>query len=267
MIKDRIKTAFIQFAPLLGNPGLTLNKIQSLLSTLPDVDLIVLPELANSGYNFTSAEQAFELSESVLQSDFVDFLTGFAKTRDIVIVTGFNEQEDAKLYNSSLLITPGGIRGKYRKIHLFMNEKSIFEPGNLGLPVIDVGFCKLGMQICFDYIFPETWRILGLKGADIICHPSNLVTPYAHKVLPAQALMNRYYIVTANRIGTEGDITFSGRSIISDPEGDIILEAPGDSESVLFADLSLEKARNKNLTALNHVYHDRFPEQYKDLGC
>ena len=148
-----------------------------------------------------------------------------------------------------------------------MNEKSFFKPGDAGLPVYDMGIARMGMQICFDYIFPETWRILGLKGADIVCHPSNLVTPYAHKVLPAQALMNRFFIITANRIGTERDITFSGKSVISDPEGDVIIEAPSDVESVNVIELDLDKARNKMVTAKNHVFKDRLPEHYKDLGC
>jgi len=264
---NQIKAGFIQFAPLLGDPGKTLDKVVQLMTNVQDADLVVLPELANSGYNFTSSKQAFDLSEPLDKSAFVDYLVSFAKSFNLHIVTGFNEREGSDLFNSSLLISPSGIMGKYRKIHLFMNEKSFFKPGNLGLPVYDVGYGKLGMQICFDYIFPETWRILGLKGADIVCHPSNLVTPYAHKVLPAHALMNRFFIITANRIGTERDITFSGRSIVADPEGDIVVEAPKNSEAVTMIEIDLDKARNKMITAKNHVFKDRFPEHYKDLGC
>ena len=264
---DKINTAIVQFAPLLGDPAQNLVNIMLLMEQAREADLVVLPELANSGYNFISDKQAYELAESEANSSFIDSLVSVAKDHNQVIVTGFNEKEGPDLYNSSLLITPSGLIGKYRKMHLFMNEKAFFKPGNLGLPLFDVGFGMLGMQICFDYIFPETWRILAMNGADIVCHPSNLVTPYPHKVLPAQALMNRIFIVTANRIGTEGDITFSGRSVITDPEGDFILEAPRDTESVLITPLNLDKARNKMITAKNHVFEDRFPEHYKDLSC
>ena len=115
--------------------------------------------------------------------------------------------------------------GKYRKVHLFMNEWDIFEKGNLGFPVFDFGICKIGMLICFDWIFPEVWRILALKGADIICHPSNLVLPYAQQAVPVHGMINRTFNITANRIGIERGIKFTGESIISDPEGKIIKKA------------------------------------------
>jgi predicted amidohydrolase len=260
-----IKAGFIQFAPILGRPAGTLEIVRSLIEGVAAADLVVLPELANSGYNFISAKQAYQLAEQESKSEFIDFLVAFARQKNLNIVTGFNERSGKDLYNSSLLITPSGIQGKYRKIHLFMNEKSLFKPGNLGLPLFDLGFARMGMQICFDYIFPETWRVFGLKGADIVCHPSNLITPYPHKVLPAQALMNRLFIITANRIGTEGELTFSGASVINDPEGDTILRAPKDRNAVMVINLDIDMARNKMITAKNHVFKDRFPEHYTGL--
>jgi len=143
-----------------------------------------------------------------------------------------------------------------------MNEKQIFTKGNLGLPLFKLDGYKLGMLICFDYFFPEIWRIMALKGADIIAHPSNLVTFQAYKVVPAQAAINRFFIFTANRIGTERDISFSGRSFAVDPEGDVIAEASKDKEEILFAEIDPLKSRNKLITEKNHVLDDRIPEEY-----
>jgi predicted amidohydrolase len=251
---------------VLGQTARNVEIVNALLDPIDGVELLVLPELSNSGYNFISARQAYELSEEENNSEFIDLLVAHARAKNTCIVAGFNERSGKDLFNASILVTPAGIKGKYRNMHLFMNEKSTFKPGDLGLPVFDIGFCRLGMQICFDYLFPETWRILGLKGADIVCHPSNLITPYPHKVLPAQALINRLFIITANRIGTERELTFSGSSVINDPEGDTILKAPKDREASMVINLDLEMARNKMITARNHVFDDRFPENYKDLS-
>ena len=181
------------------------------------------------------------------------------------IVSGINEKEDGKLYNSSILVGPKGLVGKYRKIHLFWNEFDIFEKGNLGLPVFDLGFASVGMLICFDWVFPEVWRILALKGADIICHPSNLVLPYAQQAVPVHGMINKTYNITANRYGTERDVTFSGQSIISDPTGKTLYKSPSKADyvKVISADISL--TRNKQITPRNNVFTDRRPDEYKDL--
>ena len=124
-------------------------------------------------------------------------------------------------------LTRDGIAGHYRKLHLFVNEKDIFEPGDLGLPVFDRPYGRVGMQVCFDWAFPEAWRVLALKGADVICHPANLVLPgLAQSALPIYALTNRVFIATANRVGTEGELTFTGTSLIADPGGRVLSQAP-----------------------------------------
>jgi len=260
-----IKAGFIQFQPMLGEQEKNLKKLLKLLNQAKDADLIVIPELTNSGYNFENKEQAIELAEEIDKSSYVEFLLKQAASQNLFIVSGINEREGDKLYNSSILLGPDGLIGKYRKIHLFMNEFNFFEKGNLGLPVFDIGICKIGMLICFDWIFPEVWRILALKGADIICHPSNLVLPYAQQAVPVHGMINRTFNITANRYGTERGVTFSGKSIISDPFGKTLVTAPSDKDDVSFVDLYLENARNKMFTPTNHAFDDRIPEQYKDL--
>jgi len=261
-----LKIGFIQFAPVLGDVEATIRKIDGLIDQSKITDILVLPELCNSGYNFTSFEEAWETSESIKNSIFINYLLSKCKQFNLYIVSGFNERDNEDLYNSAILIGPKGYIGKYRKLHLFMNEKDYFKPGNISLPVFDIGLCKIGMLVCFDWIFPEVWRILALKGAEIICHPSNLVLPgLAQKAVPIHALTNRIYTITANRIGTEGDLSFTGLSTIANPHGDILSQASRTEEETVIKDIDIRLARDKIITKKNDLFSDRRPEEYSFL--
>jgi len=258
-----MKTAVIQFAPVLGNVQKTFEDLTPLLEDAKDANLIVLPELANSGYNFSGRGHAYKLSEYPRNSEFVDQLTSYCRINSNTIVTGFNERSKHDIFNTALIINKKGIVGKYRKIHLFMNEKDIFSPGDLQPELFEVDGVKVGMLICFDWIFPEIWRKLALMGADLICHPSNLVLPgKAQQAIPVQAMMNKIYIAMANRVGSEGDLTFTGNSIIADPDGNVIASASADQAEVIFAEIDTTKSRDKMATPQNHVFEDRRPEFY-----
>ena len=255
--------AAIQFAPVLGDIESNQKFIETKLAGLGNADLVVLPELASTGYNFTDPEMAASLAEFPERSGYVEMLLALARKNNQYIVSGFNEKAADGIYNSALLVGPLGLAGIYRKMHLFMREKHYFKPGNSGLKVYDTGFCRLGMQICFDYLFPEPWRILTQEGAELIVHPSNLLTQNAIKVLPGIALMNRVYILTANRIGTEGELVFNGNSRVLDPNGDVLAALSADRPEVLSAVIDPVMAHNKMITELNHVFEDRRPEQYQ----
>ena len=122
------------------------------------------------------------------------------------------------------------------------------------------------MLVCFDWIFPEVWRIVALKGAEIICHPSNLVLPgFAQRAVPIHALTNRVYVITANRIGIEGELSFTGLSTIANPQGDILVQASQTEEEVGMEDIDIGMARDKMITPRNHVLHDRRPKEYSLL--
>lgn len=261
-----MKIGFLQFAPVLDNLDATLEIIARYENEFRDADLLVLPELCNSGYNFTSPDQAWRSSERVDKSDFVGYLQNLCHRQRLHIATGFNERHGGKLYNSSLLIGPQGVEGKYRKLYLFKNEKDFFAPGDLGLPVFEIEGYKVGMLVCFDWIFPETWRVLALKGAQVICHPSNLVLPgLAQQAVPVHAMMNRIYVVTANRIGTEGDLTFTGLFTIADPTGGIMVQATETEETLKVVDIDPGVANDKRITPRNDIFADRRPGFYKDL--
>jgi predicted amidohydrolase len=261
-----VKIGYIQFAPILGDVNATMHRIDQLASLCTGADLLVLPELCNSGYNFESHKQAWDTSEEIQDSVFVQYLESLCQRLDCHIVSGFNERDGECLYNSAILVGPKGSVDRYRKLHLFMNEKDFFKRGNGGLPVFDIGWCKLGMLICFDWIFPEAWRILALKGADVICHPSNLVLPgLAQRAVPIHALTNRVYVVTANRIGTERDLTFTGLSTIADPTGQVLHQASASDEEVRLVRVDISLARDKNITPRNNLFADRRPEEYSFL--
>jgi predicted amidohydrolase len=263
---DLMQIGFVQFAPSLGDLSSTIAAIERLSEQFPPHSLLVLPELCNSGYNFVSSAQAWETSESVDESAFVRFLSNLCRQRNLHIVSGLNEREGERLFNSAVLVGPQGLIGKYRKLHLFLNEKDFFIPGDLGLPVFDVPGARIGMLVCFDWTFPEVWRSLALDGADIICHPSNLVLPgRAQKAVPVQAMMNRVFVVTANRIGVERELTFTGSSLICNPSGDILAAAPAVDESVMLVDVDVRQARDKRVTAKNDLFGDRRPDQYRRL--
>jgi predicted amidohydrolase len=258
-----MKIGYLQLAPVLGDVEQNINNIDRLLPQAKGAELLVLPELSNSGYRFESRQQAYELSETVNGSRFVDFIESKCRESGMHIVVGVNEREGEMLYNTAVLVGPGGLVGKYRKMHLFMDEKDIFEPGDLGFPIFDVGVYRVGMLICFDWVFPEAWRVLALKGADIICHPSNLVIPgLCQKALPVHAVCNRVFVITANRIGTEGDLTFTGLSTVAAPNSDILVQASPDREEVGLVDIDITQARNKQVTPRNHVFDDRRVAEY-----
>lgn len=262
----KFRVAQIQYAPILGDEEASMENFRELIfSTRHRADLIILPELANAGYNFRDRSHAMGHAQAIEESEFIDWLRRWALMHETNIVTGFLEKDGDKLFNSSVYINKKGKKEVYRKVHLFMNEKKIFDRGNKGFPVFQMGEYKLGMLICFDYLFPEPWRIMALKGADIIAHPSNLVTGNAFKVVPAQAVMNGYYIFTANRIGSEGDITFVGKSFAVDPRGNRLAEASSGQPEVLTTKIDLALSNDKMITPANHLLNDRFPDEYGEI--
>ncbi|HIA14717.1 MAG TPA: carbon-nitrogen hydrolase [Nitrospirales bacterium] len=263
-----MKVAYVQFSPALCNLNETISRLEALLSACGNSDLVVLPELCNSGYNFSSKEEAFDSSEPIENSRFLSFLHAQCREHGLDIVTGFNERSGDTLYNSAVLIGPEGYVGRYRKMHLFMNEKDFFCPGDAGLPVFQRKNATLGLLVCYDWFFAEVWKILALKGADIICHPSNLILPrLAQQGIPFHAVTNRVFIVTANRIGTEGSLTFTGNSLIVEARGKILSSAPAAESHVDVVSIDLERARDKTVTSRNDLFGDRRPQDYQELLC
>ena len=136
------KISVIQFQPALADPEENTRRLQPLFDKIEGSRLVIMPELSNSGYNFKDFREASSCSEVIGRNSlFQDFLLNQARAKNIYIVSGINEREEDRLYNSAILVGPGGIIGKYRKMHLFMNEKDISKkamPGCLYLTWADL---------------------------------------------------------------------------------------------------------------------------------
>lgn len=255
-----MKVGFLQTSPIFGKKNENVHNAIQRIKQL-DADLVVLPELFNTGYQFTSKEETLTLAEKVPDGETTRTLINLSKEKHLYIVAGLSERKNERCYNSAVLVGPNGFIGCYRKLHLFSNEKKWFEPGNVELNVYDIGQAKIGIMICFDWFFPEVARYLALKGADIICHPANLVLPYCPQAMITRCLENRVFAITANRIGTEKRseeaLTFIGTSQIVGTKGEILYRASSDRDEAIVVEINPKIARDKQITPMNHLFNDR----------
>ena len=278
--KGRIKTVmlrvgFFQFAPTFGEVAANLSKVVSALRKV-EADIIVLPELAFTGYFFQNRSELAFLAEDPADSSTISSLVALCRDRGFFLVTGFAEKSRDKIFNSALLVGGDGLLHTYRKLHLFNTEKESFDPGDTPLETIELRDVKIGLMVCFDWIFPEVARILALKKADLLCHPSNLVLTHCQQAMITRCLENSVYAVTANRFGSDirprGTLTFTGQSQIVAPKGELIYRAKSDNEELFIAEINVARARDKWITQKNDLLEDRRPERYTDLiekgiGC
>jgi len=262
-----MKIALFQFAPEFGNVNYNVRKAVDAIAAT-DADMIVLPELFNTGYQFVSKEEATGLSEEIPSGYTTKAIENLAMRKKIYIVAGIAENSNGEIYNSAILTGPDGFIGIYRKIHLFHEEKLWFAAGDTGFKVWQTPIGNIGIMICFDWFFPESARTLALNGSDIIAHPANLVLPYCPDAMITRCLENRVFAVTSNRIGFEQrggkkKLTFIGKSQITSAGGEIIHRATSDKEEIVTADIAIDKARDKNLNSLNNIFNDRRKKFYE----
>jgi 5-aminopentanamidase len=262
-----MRVGFCQFNPAFGEVERNLDRVAARLAGIR-TDLMVLPELFASGYQFASAEEARDLSEPVPDGPTTRRLLDLARERETYIVAGLPERAGGRIYNSAVLVGPGGLIGCYRKSHLFDEETRWFAPGDTGFQVWDIGTAKIGVLICFDWYYPESARTLALRGAEILCHPSNLVLPHCPDAMVTRCLENRVFAVTANRIGTEArggrePLTFVGQSEIVAPSGKILHRARRDADELAVVEIDPAEARRKGLNTYNDLLKDRRPALYE----
>jgi len=262
-----MKIGYIQTSPLFGDKKYNFEEIEKLISGVK-ANLIVLPELFATGYTFISKKEAVSLAESQ-DGKTAQFLINIAQSTGAIVIGGFIEKEGEKIYNAAMMISNNGVIGSYRKIHLYYKEKLWFSSGDKPLKIYDIDGVKVGIMICFDWIFPETARILGLLGADIIAHPSNLVLPYCQKAMVTRCLENRVFAITSNRIGEEkrgeDHFKFTGKSQITSYNGEILSSAPGNKNYVDIIDVDIQKARDKKLNKYNDLFENRRVEFYDTI--
>jgi predicted amidohydrolase len=265
-----MRVGFYQFQPLFGRPRENAEAVAA-ATRRARADLLVAPELCTSGYLFASREESAGLAET-LPGPSTELVQQACRETGGRVVLGIAERAPDGFYNSAALVGPGGVEGAYRKAHLFGEEKLHFTPGRTGFPVfpIPVGdrTVRLGLLVCFDHFFPEAARSLALAGAQLICHPSNLVLPeYAQLSTRVRSIENRVFWILANRYGSEERggkvLAFTGASQITGPDGKVLAHGPasGDALEVLEIDPSL--ADNKKVTSRNNLWEDRRPELYR----
>jgi len=259
-----MKIGYIQFFPSFGEKEENFHKIERLSKGIK-ADLIVLPELFATGYTFVSKDEASNLAETIHEDTFV-FMEQLSLETDAVIVGGFAERKGKKIYNSSMVVFKDKLIGTYQKLHLFNKEKLWFSPGENKLKVFEVNNMKIGIMICFDWIFPEVARSLALQGAEIIAHPSNLVLPYCQNAMKIRCLENRVFSVTANRIGKEkrgeDEFRFTGQSQITSYNGELLSKAPKDQAFTQIVEVDLSLVHDKKLNKYNDLFNDRKPKFY-----
>lgn len=239
--------------------------------------LVVLPELASSGYGLPDWEQARDASEPI-PGPTTDAWEQEASDHDCYVVGGICEREEDALFNSVALVAPDGVRGVYRKLHLFDREKLLFEPGDLGLPVLSLPFGRVGLAVCYDLRFFEVARILALQGADILAVPTAWTAGFDAS-LPSDGIIDQVrgaavqcntsqvFLAAASRVGAFDGERFLGSSVIVDPYGRFVFGPAGPSEEVIRVepvDLS-EARRSKVRSTLITPPADRRTDVYGEL--
>jgi len=240
--------------------------------------IVCLQEIFNGPY--FCAEQSvkwYETTEPVPEGPTVALMQSLAKElRIAMVVPVYEVEQEGVFYNTAAVIhNNGAYLGKYRKTHIphvapGFWEKFYFRPGNLGYPVFDLGFVKIGVYICYDRHFPEGARCLGLNGAEIVFNPSATVAGLSEYLWqleqPAHAAANGYFIAAINRVGTEPPWNigeFYGSSYFANPRGKIVAQASRDKDEVLTADLNLDEIAEVRRTW--QFYRDRRPDLYGPL--
>ncbi len=219
----------------------------------------------------------YDTAEAVPDGPTIRLMQDVARKHKVALVVPVYEVEQQGVYynTAAVIHNDGSYLGKYRKTHIphvapGFWEKFYFRPGNLGFPVFDLGFAKIGVYICYDRHFPEGARALGLNGAEIVFNPSATVaglSEYLWKLeQPAHAVANGYFIGAINRVGVEAPWNigeFYGTSYFCDPRGQVFAQASRDKDEVLTADLDLDMIGEVRKTW--QFYRDRRPDMYEAL--
>ena len=240
------------------------------------VQILCLQEIFNTPYFCPGQDSAWYESAEPVPGPTTERISEFAKKYKMVIIVSIYEKEQpGVLYNTAAVIDADGLYlGKYRKHHIPHTsgfwEKFFFRPGNLGYPVFETRYAKVGVYICYDRHFPEGARALGLNGAEIVYNPSATVaglSQYLWKLeQPAHAVANGYFMGCINRVGEEKPWNlgkFYGSSYFVDPRGEIFSIASEDKDELLVAEFDLDMIEEVRSTW--QFFRDRRPETYDKL--
>jgi predicted amidohydrolase len=269
--------AVCQLALQVGAPEANLATVTSAIrsAAADGSDIVVVPELSDSGYVFADRVEAAGLAHPAATSPALAAWQELSAQLRITVVGGWCERgNDGLLYNSAAIVGPAGVLATYRKAHLWDEEKHVFTPGDGPPPVVDTPAGRIGVCICYDLEFPEWARLAALAGADLLAAPVNwprLDRPPGERpneVVKAQAdaAVNGMWIAVADRCGTERGVEWTGGSLIVDPGGyPVAGPVLADRPTTLLADIDLTRARDKRINANNDVMGDRRPDLYRGV--
>ena len=268
-----MRVACCQIAPDVEDPGRSAEiATDAIASAVADgAQVVVVPELANSGYVFRSRAEARAAAVPV-DGELLRRWATEAARGDALIVAGFCElAEDGRVFNSSALIDGDGVLAVYRKLHLWGEEPRWFERGDAPAPVIKTRHGMIGLAVCYDLEFPELTRGLALQGADLIAIPTNWPRepappdgrPVLHSLSSVTAYFNKSFVAVCDRCGTERGLEFEGGSTIARPDGSFAAGPVADrGVRTLIADCDLAQARDKRNGEHNDAFADRRADHY-----
>jgi predicted amidohydrolase len=245
-----MKIAGVQMDVTIGDAAGNLRRIVERLreTRAAGAELAIFPECAVSGYCFGSLEEARELAQSI-PGPATEQVAATCRELGMHAVFGMLEAAGEGVFNAAVLVGPAGLVGSYRKVHLpFLGADMFATHGDRPFAVHDVGPVRVGMSICYDSSFPESSRCLALAGADLIALPTNWpggAECVAEHVINTRAMENAVYFAAVNRIGEESGFRFIGRSRICAPDGSTLAAAGDTEETILYAEIDPQRARNK----------------------
>jgi len=274
-----VKIALLQLAcgpDVAANEAKTVERIREAASN--GAQIICLQELYNAVYFPQRVDVSGYQYAQPLPNPTTTSLSELAAALGVVIIVPIYEEAMPGVYFNTVVVfdADGRDLGKYRKTHIPDGpqylEKYYFTPGDLGYPVFQTRFGRIAVGICWDEWFPEVARIFALQGAEIIFYPSAIGSEpdrpgYSsdaawHMAIRSHGITNGVFIAAVNRVGTEDDMTFYGKSFVSDPFGDLLAQASTE-ETILYADCPLFKIREAR--ELLHFLRDRRVDTYQPL--
>lgn len=250
----------------LGDIDYNIDQTAMLLSAASEsnVNVLVLPELANSGYCFDTVDEAKKASEIIPRGLYSRLLRDWSKKGGFVLA-GILERDGDTLFNSAAAFAKGKFAGVYRKVHLYGKENDWFQPGDKEPSVFEFNEYRLGVIICFEWMFPEMARILALQGAQIILHPTNSGVAFWRTAMRVRSVENRVFTASSNRVGKERWFSFSGGSQVTSPRGKSLLKMKRDESGVNWVDIEPSDADNKMISNVNHLLDGRKVSVYGRL--
>ncbi|MBI5836722.1 MAG: acyltransferase [Candidatus Eisenbacteria bacterium] len=240
------------------------------------VQVLCLQEIFNGPYFCPGQDARWYAAAEPVPGPTTEAVAAVAKKHSMAVVVPVYEREQAGVYYNTAAVydADGSYLGKYRKNHIPQTsgfwEKYFFKPGNLGYPVFQTRYAKVGVYICYDRHFPEGARILGLNGAELVFNPSATVAGLSQHLWkleqPAHAVANGYFMGCINRVGTEAPWNvgrFYGSSYFVDPRGSFLAQASEDQDELVVAEMDLDLI--EEVRRVWQFYRDRRPESYEAM--